>query len=99
MVNANTALAAAAMAPTTNAGKLPPPKRASHGPLSTDTIICFRVEVAKLAEYSCGANIKEKRTVSQILTFFTMHKLRDKMIIKISMIIVIKSCAAFSYLT
>ena len=36
---ANTALTAAATAPTTNAGKLPPPNRASQGPLSADTNI------------------------------------------------------------
>lgn len=40
-VSAKTPLAAAAMAPTTNAGKLPPPNRASHGPLATETTICF----------------------------------------------------------
>lgn len=40
-VNERTALAVAATAPTTNAGKFPPPNIASHGPLVTDTNICF----------------------------------------------------------
>lgn len=39
-VNANTPLIAAAIAPSTNAGKFPPPKRASKGPPPSDTIIC-----------------------------------------------------------
>jgi hypothetical protein len=39
IVSANIPLAAAATAPTTNAGKLPPPNKASQGPLVTDTNI------------------------------------------------------------
>ncbi|MFX6536195.1 hypothetical protein ABTG41_18365 [Acinetobacter baumannii] len=39
-MNAKIPLAAAAIAPTTNAGMLPPPNNASHGPLATDTTIC-----------------------------------------------------------
>ena len=39
-VIANTPLIAAAIAPTINAGKFPPPKRASKGPPPSDTIIC-----------------------------------------------------------
>ena len=39
MVSANIPLIAAAIAPTTNAGRLPPPNKESQGPLVTDTII------------------------------------------------------------
>lgn len=39
-VNANTPLIAAAIAPSTNAGRFPPPKSASKGPPPSDTIIC-----------------------------------------------------------
>lgn len=39
IVIANNPLAAAATAPTKNAGKLPPPNSASHGPLKNDTNI------------------------------------------------------------
>lgn len=39
-VNANTPLMAAAIAPTTNTGRFPPPKRASKDPPPSDTIIC-----------------------------------------------------------
>lgn len=41
ILSAKTPLMAAAIAPTMNAGKFPPPKRASHGPLATETTICF----------------------------------------------------------
>ena len=39
MVSANIPLIAAAIAPTTNAGRLPPPNKESQGPLVTDTSI------------------------------------------------------------
>ena len=39
-VNANTPLIAAAIAPSINAGRFPPPKSASKGPPPSDTIIC-----------------------------------------------------------
>lgn len=42
---ANTALTAAATAPTMNAGKLPPPNRSSQGPLSADTNICTNIKM------------------------------------------------------
>ncbi|KAG5077998.1 hypothetical protein JHK82_056693 [Glycine max] len=45
-------LAAAATAPTTNAGKLPPPNRASHGPLITDTTIYIYTNMySQLSQY------------------------------------------------
>jgi hypothetical protein len=43
MVNANIPLAAAATAPTTKAGRFPPPKRASQGPAATETTICHNI--------------------------------------------------------
>ena len=39
IVSANIPLIAAAIAPTTNAGRLPPPNKESQGPLVTDTSI------------------------------------------------------------
>lgn len=48
MVSAKIPLAAAATAPTMNAGKLPPPNKASHGPLSNDTTICYDNKVFPL---------------------------------------------------
>lgn len=39
-VNANTPLIAAAIAATINAGKFPPPNKASKGPPPSETIIC-----------------------------------------------------------
>ena len=45
------ALAAAATAPTTNAGKFPPPNNASHGPLVTDTNICFFTTILQILIY------------------------------------------------
>ena len=39
MVSANIPLIAAAIAPTTNAGRLPPPNKESQGPLVIDTSI------------------------------------------------------------
>jgi hypothetical protein len=40
MVSESIPLAAAATAPTRNAGKFPPPNRASQGPLANETNIC-----------------------------------------------------------
>jgi len=45
IITANIALMTAATAPTTNAGKLPPPNKASHGPLNDDTIIWKCVQI------------------------------------------------------
>lgn len=39
IVRATTPLATAATAPTTKAGRFPPPKSESHGPLPTETTI------------------------------------------------------------
>lgn len=41
MVKANIPLAAAATAPSTKAGRFPPPNIASNGPLPKDTNICI----------------------------------------------------------
>ena len=48
MVSANIPLIAAAIAPTTNAGRLPPPNKESQGPLVTDTSIFKKKKKIKM---------------------------------------------------
>lgn len=62
-VNANTPLIAAAIAATINAGKFPPPKRASKGPPPSDTIICG-ITIAKFKTPKESPVIQKKNNLN-----------------------------------
>jgi hypothetical protein len=74
MVNANIPLTAAATAPTTKAGGLPPPKRASHGPLATDTNICKNIIKPVIELNHPLASLNQHIISTFFFLFFPFHQ-------------------------